>query len=168
MTDTQKPSTVSDDVVVSMDYTLTVGGKTVESSKDAEPIQFIQGKGQIVPGLEKALYGMATGENKQVTVAPADGYGERDPQAIADFPRDEFPADIPLVPGVELQLKNQEGEFLQAYIETVNDDLVRLNFNHPLAGEELVFDVTISALRHPSAEELDHGHVHFEEDEEEN
>jgi FKBP-type peptidyl-prolyl cis-trans isomerase SlyD len=151
---------VADDVVVSMDYILTVEGKTVDSSTGAEPIQFIQGKGQIVPGLEIALYGMAVGESKQVSVAPAEGYGDEDPQAIAEVPSKEFPSEIPLMQGVELQIKNSDGEVLQAYVEAVQGDMVRLNFNHPLAGKELLFDVTIAALRHPTPEELDHGHVH--------
>jgi len=167
MTDTQNPNIVADDVVVSLEYTLTISGEMVDSSENADPIQFIQGKGQIVPGLENALYGMSVGESKQITVAPADGYGEEDPQAVADFPRDEFPSDIPLMPGVELQLKNQDGELLHAYIASIEADTVRLNFNHPLAGKELVFDVTIQSLRQPTAEELDHRHVHLEDDEEE-
>ncbi len=157
-----KSNTVDDGWVVTMEYSLTVDGEMVDSSENDEPIQFIQGEGHIVPGLENALYGMAVGDTKAITVSPEDGYGEEDPEAVADIPRGEFPPQIPLEPGIELQLKNDDGEILDAFIETVNEDMVQLNFNHPLAGKELQFAVKILELRRATAEELDHGHVHGE------
>lgn len=171
MNEESKPQSISDDVVVSLDYTLTVDGEVVDSSEENEPIQFIQGQGQVIPGLERNLYGMEVGDTRDVVVPAAEGYGEEDPDAYADVPRSEFPAQIPLEPGIELQLTNQDGEQLQAYIESVEDDSVRLNFNHPLAGKELHFAVEVIDLRSATPEELDHGHVHdgdeYEEDEEE-
>jgi FKBP-type peptidyl-prolyl cis-trans isomerase SlyD len=154
------PKVVENDVVVSLDYTLTVDGEIVDTSNGQEPIEFIQGYGQVVPGLEKALYGMALGEEKQLTVGPEEGYGVVDAEAFADIPRGEFPKEIPLEPAVELQLRNDDGEELDAYIESVDDELVRLNFNHPLAGKTLHFIVAVAGLRNATLEELDHGHIH--------
>lgn len=163
MGDLKKPQAVENDVVVSLEYTLTVEGEVVDSSDGTEPIQFIQGQGQLIPGLERQLYGMEVGDTKSVVIDPQDGYGELDPDAFAELPRGEFPAQIPLEPGVELQLTNQDGEEMQAFIEAVSGDSVRLNFNHPLAGKELHFDVEVVDLRHPTSEELEHGHVHEDE-----
>ena len=160
MSETEKPTRVEDDIVVTMDYTLTIDGEVIDTSAEDGPIQFIQGSGQIVAGLERALYGMRTGEKKELVVSPADGYGEEDPSAIADIPRSEFPPEIPLEPGVELQLTDKEGDELEAYIVSASKDMVRLNFNHPLAGKPLYFAVQIADLRLATPEELDHGHVH--------
>lgn len=154
------PATVMDNVVVSLDYTLTVDGLVVDTSNGDEPIRFIQGQGQIVPGLEKALYGMSVGESKEIAVAAAQGYGEEDPNAYADIPRAEFPPEIPLEPGVELELKNQADEVIEASIVSVGEESIRLNFNHPLAGKVLNFSVKVVELRYATPEELDHGHVH--------
>ena len=152
--------TVQDDAVVSLEYSLKVDGETVDASEEDEPIQFIQGHGQIIAGLERELYGMQVGESKQVTVSAAEGYGEEDKEAFADVPRSEFPPNIPMQPGVTLQLRDEEGEILDAYIDSVEDQTVRLNFNHPLAGKELHFDVTVINVRPATDEELEHDHVH--------
>jgi FKBP-type peptidyl-prolyl cis-trans isomerase SlyD len=157
------PVTVIDDVVVALEFTLTVDGEIVDTSDGDEPIRFIQGQGQIIPGLEKALYGMAMGESKDLAIPPKDGYGEQDPNAYADIPRAEFPSEIPLELGVELELKNKTGDILEATIDAVGEDSVRLNFNHPLAGKILNFSVKVVELRYATPEELDHGHVHDEE-----
>lgn len=161
--DTRK--TVQDNTVVSLDYTLTVDGGIVDQSDENEPIQFLQGHGQIIPGLEKQLYGMSIGESKKVVVPPAEGYGDADEDAFADIPRNEFPPQIPLEEGVALQLRDQSGEVIDAYIVDVKMDTVRLSFNHPLAGKELHFSVTVTDLRDATEDELAHGHVHGEGDE---
>ncbi len=157
---------VADNLVVTMEYTLTVEGEVVDSSEDSEPIQFIQGAGHILPALEDELYGMAVGDEKEIALLAEDGYGEVDEEAFADIPRSEFPAQIPLKPGIELQLKDQDGETHYARIESADGENVRLNMNHPLAGKELNFSVQISALRTATAEELEHGHVHGEHEHE--
>lgn len=159
------PKEVQDDVIVTLHYTVTVEGKIVDTSRNDEPIFFIQGKRQIVPGLERALYGMKVGESKEVVVAPEDAYGKVDEDAFADIPRSEFPPEIPLDPGIELQLSNDEGDELEAFIVSADEDTVHLNFNHPLAGEELHFSVQVLELRQATEEELDHGHVHLEDHE---
>lgn len=161
MSTNNQPTLIADDVVVSLDYTLTVDNKVVDTSQGNEPLQFLQGHDNIIPGLEQALYGMAVGEEKDVTVSAEEGYGEIDPEAFAEVPRDEFPPKIPLEVGIELQLKDQSGDIMDARIDAVNKSTVRLDFNHPLAGKQLNFSVQVVALRSPSPEELEHGHVHM-------
>jgi FKBP-type peptidyl-prolyl cis-trans isomerase SlyD len=166
MTDSsEKPTQVDKDTVVSLDYTLRVDGVVVDSSEKSEPIQFIQGHGHIIPGLENQLYGMQIGEQKQVSVSASDGYGEVDKSAFADVPRDEFPPDIPLKTGIGLQLRDQDGNVMEGYISEVGEKSVRLDFNHPLAGKDLDFSIEVVGLRNATAEELSHGHIHFEESE---
>lgn len=165
MSENSEPKIVADDVVVTMEYTLTVDGEVVDSSEDNDPIEFLQGYGAIIPGLEKEIYGMAVGESKSVNVNPAEGYGDFDSEAIVDMQKSEFPEDIPMKEGVELQMIDEDGEELVAVIVEVGDKTVKLDFNHPLAGKELHFDVKITGLRTPTEEELEHGHVHFEDEE---
>jgi len=153
---------VTDGLVVKMDYTLTVDGELIDTSDGSEPIEFIQGAGGIIPGLERELYGMAIGEGKDVVVAAADGYGEVDGEAHLDVPRAEFPAEIPMEVGTMLELQDEHGNPMHATITEVGAETVHLDFNHPLAGKELHFSVKIAGLRPATPEELDHGHVHEE------
>jgi len=152
--------TVQDGQVVSMEYSLHVDGELIDSSAGQEPLEFLQGAGNIIPGLEEELYGLGVGESKNVIVAAEDGYGILDPDAFYDVPRDQFPAEIPLEVGVELQVQDEDGEPMMARIERIDDDNVRLDFNHPLAGKELVFEIKIVGLREATDEEMEHGHVH--------
>lgn len=159
------PLRVEDDIVVTMAYRLSVDGEVIEDSEseDGSRIEFIQGAGQVLPALEKQLYDLAVGDQKDITLQPEDGYGMPDPDAFADIPRGEFPPEIPLQPGVELQLKDEDGELQYAVIESVDGQNVRLNFNHQLAGKVLDFFVHIVGLRTATPEELEHGHVHDED-----
>lgn len=151
---------VEDGQVVSMEYTLLVEGEMVDTSQGHGPLEFIQGTGNIIPGLERELYGMAIGDNKKVSVTPTDAYGELDTEAYVDVPRSEFPGNIPLEIGTEIQVRDQSGNPMFARIDAVEDQSIKLNFNHPLAGKTLDFDVTIVALRGATPDELSHGHVH--------
>lgn len=159
-----KPREVADDVVVSIDYTLTVDGEVVDTTEGDEPLQFLQGHQNIIPGLERELTGMKIGDSKQVVVPPTEAYGEVDPENIIEVPRTEFPPEIPLEPGTELEVKNADGEVLSATIAEITSDTVKLDFNHPLAGKQLTFDVKIVDLRTATEEELAHGHVHYEDE----
>jgi FKBP-type peptidyl-prolyl cis-trans isomerase SlyD len=164
------PDVVADDIVVSLEYTLTVNGEIVDSTEGDDPIEFIQGHENIIPGLERELYGLKIGDKKQVSVPAKDAYGEIDPEAVVEVPRREIPKDIPVKLGTELTVRNEDGEMLDARITSVSKETVQLDFNHPLAGKDLKFDVTVVSLREAEAEELAHGHVHSdgmeEEDEE--
>ncbi len=151
---------VQDGQVVSMEYTLHVDGELVDSSEGQEPLEFLQGEGNIIPGLEDELYGMGIGESKEVVVAAEDGYGLLDPDAFIDVPKSQFPAEIPLEAGVELQVQDENGNPMMARIDRVDNENVKLDFNHPLAGKELHFKVKVVGLRDATEEELEHGHVH--------
>jgi FKBP-type peptidyl-prolyl cis-trans isomerase SlyD len=157
-----KPQVVQDNVVVTMHYQLKVDGELYDASEENDPLVFLQGHQNIIPGLEKELYGLKIGETKEVQVDPKNGYGEIDKDAIQDVDRAEFPSDIPLEPGVELEMKDQDGNELYARIVSVSKDRVKLDFNEPLAGKELDFRITIIDLREATAEEVEHGHAHFE------
>ncbi len=153
---------VDDGMVVRMDYTLRLeDGAEVDSSKSRGPLEFLHGVGQIIPGLEVALYGMRVGEEKQVTVEPIDGYGELSADEFQLVPRDSFPDDMILSKGMRLRMRDADsGELFDVLVDEVREDGVMLDFNHPLAGETLIFDVKIVGLRAANSEELAHGHAH--------
>jgi FKBP-type peptidyl-prolyl cis-trans isomerase SlyD len=152
--------TVQKDKVVSMEYTLHVDNEEIDSSKGQDPLQFLVGHGNIISGLEREMMGMKVGESKDVVIQPADAYGEFDEEAFVDVPRTAFPQDIPVEEGAELTVRDDAGQSRYARIDTINGDNVTLNFNHPLAGDELHFNVKVVGLREPTSEELEHGHVH--------
>ena len=151
---------VQKDVVVSMEYTLQVEGEEIDFSKGQDPLQFLVGYGNIISGLEREMMGMKIGDSKDVVIQPEDAYGEYDDEAFMDVPRDQFPQDMPVEEGSELSVRDDEGQSRYARIDTVEGDTVTLNFNHPLAGDELHFNVKVVNLREPTQEELEHGHVH--------
>jgi FKBP-type peptidyl-prolyl cis-trans isomerase SlyD len=152
--------TVQDGQVVAMEYTLRVDGEVLDSSEGQEPLEFLAGHDNIISGLEREMIGMKIGESKDVVVAPVDGYGEFDEEAFMDVPRADFPQDMPMEEGLELNVSDEEGHQRYARIDEVEKDSVRLNFNHPLAGAELHFNIKVISLREPTNEELDHGHAH--------
>jgi FKBP-type peptidyl-prolyl cis-trans isomerase SlyD len=151
---------VQDGVVVSMEYTLHVDGELLDSSEGQGPLQFLVGYGNIIPGLEDVMLGMKVGDSKDVIVQPADGYGEFDDKAFMGVPRDQFPKGLNLEVGMELTVRDDEDNARMAYVEGIEGDTIMLNFNHPLAGDELHFHVKVVGLREPNDEELAHGHVH--------
>jgi FKBP-type peptidyl-prolyl cis-trans isomerase SlyD len=151
---------VQDGQVVSMEYTLKVDGLVTDASEAGEPLEYVHGAGNIIPGLEREMTGMAIGDRKVVVVAAEEGYGSQDEEAFMDVPRDQFPDEIPMEIGAGLQVQNKEGHSMFARIDRVDDQSVRLDFNHPLAGKELHFSVKVVGLREATAEEVAHGHVH--------
>ena len=162
MTADNNPTKIQDDVVVSIDYTLRLeDGEVIDSSEGHGPLEYMQGRGQIVPGLERELYGMNVGDEKAVTVSPQEGYGEYDDQRVQQVPRESFPDDMALEEGLSVRMRDaSSGQLFDAYIDEVGDEVVALDFNHPLAGETLFFDIKVVGLREPSSEELEHGHAH--------
>ena len=146
--------------VVSIHYTLTnEAGQILDSSENQEPLAYIHGHGNIIPGLENALAGLSKGEKLKVTVAPADGYGERDESMVQAVPRNAFQGVDEIKPGMQFQAQSPEGIQLDTVV-SVEADEVTLDGNHPMAGITLIFDVEITDVRDATAEELDHGHVH--------
>lgn len=154
--------TIQDGMAVGIHYVVMLDdGQVVDASDEQEPLWFLQGAGQIVPGLEKQLYGMALGDSKRVVVEPEDAYGEYDEEEEQFVENAMLPDDWEPEPGMELVLQDDDtGEVLQAYITEIEEDGVWVDFNHPLAGEQLTFDVRVVGLRRATREELAHGHVH--------
>ena len=152
------PQTIANDTIVLLDYRLTLGdGEIVDESGD-QPLVFLQGHGQIIPGLERELLGMAVDDEKDVVVAPADAYGEYSDDEFEVMPRTAFPADLELEIGQALHLRDQNsGQAYQAIVSELKEKEVVLDFNHPLAGEPLHFWVKVAGLRAATAEELEHG-----------
>jgi FKBP-type peptidyl-prolyl cis-trans isomerase SlyD len=145
--------------VVTLQYTLTdEAGDVLDTSEGGEPLVYLHGSGNIIPGLESALAGKDEGESLKVTVAPEDGYGDRDEDLMQTVPKSRF-GDEELEVGMQFQARGPEGPVLLTVVGVV-DDTVTLDANHPLAGKTLSFDVTVLAVRDATLEELTHGHVH--------
>ena len=136
-------ATVAEGTTVKMDYTLTVDGKEMDSSKGREPLSYVQGKGQIIPGLERELTGLHVGDEKEVTVKPEDGYGMVDPKAFVDLPKTQLPQDMKPEVGLVLNGTDQNGRPIRAIIVEVGNETVKLNMNHPLAGKTLIFKIKV-------------------------
>ncbi len=132
--------------VVKFDYTLTVDGKVVDSSKGKGPLEYTQGKGMILKALETSLTGLKVGDEKHVTLSAEEGYGAFDEKAIIEIPKSNLNSDIDPKKGMILQLQNQQGQTMVGKILEVKDKSLMLDFNHPLAGKELVFDVKIVGI----------------------
>lgn len=153
--------TIKKDKVVSFHYTLTLdSGEIADTSDGEEALRFLVGGGQIIPGLEEQMLGMSSGDSKIVTVQPKDAYGVKDPELIQTVDRVHIPESINLVVGEQLEGQDEDGHVITGQIAAVDDQSVQIDFNHPLAGEVLTFDIKIVDIRDASAEELDHGHAH--------
>jgi FKBP-type peptidyl-prolyl cis-trans isomerase SlyD len=146
--------------VVSIDYTLTnAKGEVLDKSSKGQPLQFIQGQGQLIPGLEKVLEGKAAGDAIKAQIPAKDAYGDRDEELMQIIPKDSF-AEIPdLKVGMELEAEGDDGVRVITVVG-IEDDRVVVDGNHPLAGMDLNFDVTIVGVRDATEDELGHGHVH--------
>jgi len=146
--------------VVSIDYTLTDGqGALIDSSGEGQPFAYIQGTSSIIAGLETALEGKSAGDSLSVAISPEEGYGERDDSLIVVVPRDKFESVDELEVGMRFQTPTEGGMRVVTVVELEGDG-VTVDANHPLAGENLNFDVTIVDVRDATSEELEHGHVH--------
>ena len=152
---------IGNNLVVSMHYKLTNNeGQVLDSSEGAEPLAYLHGAGNIIPGLENALVGKVEGDKVQVQVAPADAYGEIRPEMIQVVPRAAFQAVDSIEPGMAFQAQGPDGATQQIMVREVDGDNITIDANHPLAGVELNFDVEIVGVREASQEEITHGHVH--------
>ena len=152
---------VAQNNVVSIHYTLTNdAGETLDSSRErGEPLAYLHGHGNIIPGLEQALLGKSTGDTLDVTVEAADGYGERHDALIQQVPREAFQGVDQLEPGMQFQAQTDAGPRLFV-ITDIEGEQVTVDGNHPLAGQRLHFDVEITEVRDATQGELEHGHVH--------
>jgi FKBP-type peptidyl-prolyl cis-trans isomerase SlyD len=146
--------------VVSIHYTLKGdAGEVIDSSAGGEPLAYLHGHGNLVPGLERELTGKNAGDKLQVKISPADGYGEYDPQLVQRVPRRALRGVGNVRVGMRLHAQTDHGP-KPVTVTQIIGDMVTLDGNHPLAGKNLNFDVEIAAVRAATEEELSHGHVH--------
>lgn len=151
---------IAQNSVVAFHYTLTNdAGDVVDSSEGREPLVYLHGAGNIIPGLEKQLEGHKAGDSLQAHVEAADAYGEKNPQMVQQVPAAAFQGVENVEPGMQFQAQTEQGP-LMVTVVGVEGDTVTVDGNHPLAGQALNFDVAIDSVREASEEELAHGHVH--------
>lgn len=151
---------IADKKVASFHYTLSnEEGQQIESSRDRQPMVYLHGARNIISGLEHALSGKAAGERFQVTIAPADAYGERKEDQVQRVPSKHFRDAKRLKPGQRVSIQTRRGP-VQATVVKVGRFNVDVDTNHPLAGQTLTFDVEVTDVRDATAEEISHGHVH--------
>lgn len=139
--------------IVSIEYEVRDGNNVVDSNVGGAPLVFMFGKGQIIPGLENGIQNMAIGEKGDVLVKAEDAYGEYNDEAVQELPREQF-AGIELEMGMSLYGQGEDGSTVQVIVKEIGEDTVVIDFNHPLAGKELMFSVTINNIRDASAEEV--------------
>ena len=144
--------------VVSFNYTLTDDdGNTIDTNEGHAPLSYLHGYDNIIPGLESALEGAEVGFSQNVTVEPAEAYGEVDQEAIFEVSRDKFPPEMELAPGMQFAGETPSGDVPLTVVE-VRDDAVVVDANHPLAGKRLHFDVEVVDIREATDDELQAGH----------
>jgi len=146
--------------VVSINYVLTDNSNTViDSSEGGEPLAYLHGANNIIPGLENALTGKVAGDKLKVTVAPEDAYGVREEEMIQLIPRERFEPGVEIEVGMQFQTPTEDGVSVVT-VTSVDGENITIDANHPLAGVTLVFSVEVMDVRDASEEELSHGHVH--------
>lgn len=147
--------------VVGIHYTLTLeSGELVDTTKDAEPLLYLAGSQQIIPGLESELMGCSVGDNKKVVIQPEDGYGEYDETLVQKLPREMFTGIDQIEVGMEFQTQSPSGDAQYVIVTQVSDEEITIDGNPEFAGKVLHFDVTVDSIRDAEPEEIDHGHVH--------
>jgi FKBP-type peptidyl-prolyl cis-trans isomerase SlyD len=165
---------IKENQIVSIEYEVKDGESIVDSNIGGSPLVFMYGKEQIIPGLESGIANMSTGEKAEISVKADDAYGQYNEEAKQEVPKDQF-AGIDLEVGLTLYGQGEDGSTVQVIVKEVGDENVILDFNHPLAGKDLSFSVSINNIREASAEEAitgipaenqqnqDQGHGHGDE-----
>ena len=146
--------------VVGIEYEVKEAGTTdvVDTNKGGQPLEFIMGKGQVIPGLENALVGMNEGESGDIMVSAADAYGDVNPEAMQTLPKEQFEG-VDLVEGMTLYGQGEDGQTVQVTVKSFDDKEVNVDFNHPLAGKDLMFSVTVLSERAATEDEISSGVV---------
>jgi FKBP-type peptidyl-prolyl cis-trans isomerase SlyD len=151
---------IANNTVVTIDYTLKDDDQSVlDTSQGQEPLSYIHGIGNLIPGLEKALAGKSEGDRMEVTIAPDEAYGERDDELLQAIPRERFERADEIQVGMQFHTQSDEGMQVVTVVD-VDGDNITIDGNHSLAGKTLHFDVRIVGVREASAEEVSHGHAH--------
>lgn len=151
---------INDNQVVSISYELkdVDSGEILDSNINGAPLSFIVGKGQIIPGLENEIKTLNSGDNAEIKVAAKDGYGEYDEAAVQSLPKEQF-AGLELTEGMTLYGQGEDGGTVQVVVKSFNDETVEVDFNHPLAGKELLFAISVTEVRDATADELANGFI---------
>ncbi len=151
---------IANNSVVSIEYDLVEAGESdiIDSNKGQAPLEFITGKGHVIPGLESELVNLEKGESADIKVDAADAYGEMNPEAVDAVPKEQF-AGIELAEGMQLYGQGENGETVTVTVKEFNDETVTIDYNHPLAGKNLMFSVTIVDVREATADEVLSGQV---------
>ncbi|MEW6060403.1 MAG: peptidylprolyl isomerase [Bacteroidota bacterium] len=151
---------IENNKVVSINYTLrNDAGEVLDSSDGREPLVYIHGMGNIITGLESQLLGKSAGDSLKVSIPPSEAYGEYDLSQVVQVSRSQFEGAPDLKVGMRFTATSDQG-YQVVTITNINDDVVTIDGNHPLAGKTLHFDVTVVDVRDASPDELSHGHVH--------
>ena len=146
---------------VSIHYTLKGNdGEVMDSSEGQEPLVYLQGFQNLVPGLEKELEGLSVGDKKHVVVQPAEGYGDKDENLIQEVPREMFSGVDTIEEGMEFHVQSPDGHHHTVEVVKVAEDVITVDGNHALAGVVLNFDVEVVDVRDANDSELEHGHIH--------
>jgi FKBP-type peptidyl-prolyl cis-trans isomerase SlyD len=146
---------VQKDALVALEYTLTIdSGEVVDKSEPDNPLHFIFGIGQMLPGLESEMSGMVEGDTAKITLEPEDAYGPSNPELYRDVPRESFPPDAEIEAGAVFQAMGPHGA-IPVSVHSVQDDTVTIDLNHPLAGQRLHFDIKVGQVREPTPEEVE-------------
>lgn len=147
---------IDNNTVARVHYTGTLPdtGEIFDSSVDREPLAFLVGHKQMIPGFERELMGLAAGEKVEFTLSAEDAYGSHNPDAVQQVPKDMFGG---ITPEIGMTLMSDLGPFR---VTEINDDLITADFNHALAGKSLTFNVEVVEVREATAEEISHGHAH--------
>ncbi|MEN8171253.1 MAG: FKBP-type peptidyl-prolyl cis-trans isomerase [Chloroflexota bacterium] len=146
-------------LVVGIEFMLTIEGDFIDMPIDLNTLEYLHGHNNIIPGLERELRGMVVGESKIVVVSPKDGYGDYDSEALVNIPIAEFSNTENLSIGSDLEMENIDGVVMIATVIALDNSIVKLDFNHPLAGKELQFDVKIITVRSATEKELENGEI---------
>lgn len=148
---------------VFFNYTLTDSeGNTLDQSPEGQPLAYLHGHSNIIPGLEKQLEGKNAGDKLVAVVEPAEAYGEYQEAAVQEVPREQFQGVEDIQVGMQFQAQADNGQAMMVAVTAVSDDIITIDANHPLAGKQLTFDVEITEVREGSEEEIAHGHIHGE------
>ncbi len=157
---------ITDGMVVSLNYVLTVDGEILAQTDDGDPMEYLHGAEEILPGLETALNGKQVGDKFSVTLNAEDAYGDYDEEDVEEIDRADIPNVEELEIGMTVEVEDEDGYAYMAIVTKIGDKTVVLDFNPPLAGKTLTYDVEVIGVREATPEELEHGHVHGDEDEE--
>ena len=149
--------TIQNDMVVEIAYNLNVDGEEVESNV----LEYLHGYNNIIPGLEQPLTGAKVGDSLEVIAKAEDAYGEFDPDSVITVSRASFPPDFEIHLGEAMRLRDASGHVFQGVATAISDDAVELDLNHPMAGKDLLFNVTVLAVRPATEEEISAGHLHY-------